>query len=98
MHDVNDCIRGESMIFICLYIHKNIFKSERECEVTQSCPTLCYSMDCSPPGFFIHGVFQARILGWVAISFPGDLPHSGIEPSFPTLQADALPSEPPERT
>ena len=38
-------------------------------EVTQSCPTLCDSMDCSPPGFSIHGVFQARILEWVAISF-----------------------------
>ena len=38
-------------------------------EVAQSCPTLFDSMDCSPPGFSIHGVFQARILEWVAISF-----------------------------
>ena len=41
-------------------------------EVTQSCPTLCDSMDSSPPGFSIHGVFQARILEWVAISFSND--------------------------
>ena len=39
------------------------------CEVTQSCPTLCCPMDCSPPGSSIHGIFQARILEWIAISF-----------------------------
>ena len=38
-------------------------------EVAQSCPTLCDSMDCSPPGSSIHGILQARILEWVAISF-----------------------------
>ena len=38
-------------------------------EVTQSCPTLCDPMDCSLPGFSVHGVFQARVLDWVAISF-----------------------------
>ena len=36
----------------------------------QSCPTLCDPMDCSPPGFSIHGILQARTLEWVAISFP----------------------------
>ena len=38
-------------------------------EVTQSCPTLCDPMDCSLLGSSIHGIFQARILEWVAISF-----------------------------
>ena len=38
-------------------------------EVTQSCPTLCDPVDCSPPGSSIHGILQARILEWVAISF-----------------------------
>ena len=38
-------------------------------EVTQSCPTLCYPMDCSLPGSSVHGIFQARVLEWVAISF-----------------------------
>ena len=42
-------------------------KSERE--VAQSCPTLCDPMDCSPPGFFVHGIFQAGVLEWVAIAF-----------------------------
>ena len=38
-------------------------------EVAQSCPTLSNPMDCSLPGSSIHGIFQARILEWVAISF-----------------------------
>ena len=62
--------------------------------VTQLCPTLCDPMDCSLPGFSIRGILQARVLEWVAIS-PGDLPNPGIKPRTPTLQADALPSEPP---
>ena len=39
------------------------------CEVTQSCPTLCDPMDCSLPGSSVHGILQARVLEWVAISF-----------------------------
>ena len=35
----------------------------------QLCPTLCNPMDCSPPGSYVHGTSQARILEWVAISF-----------------------------
>ena len=38
-------------------------------EVVQSCPTLCDPMDCSLPGSSIHGIFQTRVLEWVAISF-----------------------------
>ena len=40
-----------------------------ESEVAQSCLTLCDPMDCSQPGSFLHGVFQARILEWVATAF-----------------------------
>ena len=39
------------------------------CEVALLCPTLCDSMDCSPPGSSVHGMLQAGILEWVAISF-----------------------------
>ena len=39
------------------------------CLVAQSCPTLCNSVDCSPPGSSVHGLLQARTLEWVAISF-----------------------------
>ena len=38
-------------------------------EVTQSCPTLCNPMDCNLLGFSVHGILQARILEWIAISF-----------------------------
>ena len=44
-------------------------KVESESEVTQSCLTLNDPMDCSLPGSSIHGIFQARTLEWVAISF-----------------------------
>ena len=40
-----------------------------EHEVAQSCPTLCDPMDCSLPGSSVHGIFQARVLEWIAISF-----------------------------
>ena len=62
----------------CMYIL-------RISEVVQSYPTLCNPMNCSLPGSSVHGMFQARVLEWVAISFsrgsswPGDsnpgLPH-----------------------
>ena len=44
-------------------------KVKSESEVAQSCPILCDPMDCSLPGFSVHGIFQARIMEWVAISF-----------------------------
>ena len=37
--------------------------------VTKLCPTLCNPMDYNPPVSSVHGIFQARILEWVAISF-----------------------------
>ena len=40
-----------------------------ESEVTQSCLTLSDPMDCSPPGTFVHWIFQARVLEWGAITF-----------------------------
>ena len=42
-----------------------------ETEVAQSCLTPSDPMDCSPPGPFIHGIFQARVLEWSAIAFSG---------------------------
>ena len=41
----------------------------KQSEVSQLCPTLCDPMDCSLPCSSIHGIFQARVLEWVAISF-----------------------------
>ena len=44
-------------------------KVKSESEVAQSCPTLSDPMDCSLPGSSIHGIFQARVLEWGAITF-----------------------------
>ena len=44
-------------------------KVKSESEVSQLCPTLSGPMDCSPPGSSAHGIFQARVLEWVAIAF-----------------------------
>ena len=55
------------------------------CLVTQSCLTLCNPLDCSPPDPSVHGIFQARILEWITIPSPGDLPDPGIKPMFPCL-------------
>ena len=45
-------------------------KVKSESEVAQSYPTLSDPMDCSLPGSSVHGIFQARVLKWVAIAFP----------------------------
>ena len=42
------------------------------CSIALSCPTLCDSVDCSPPGSSVHGIFQARILEWAVISYSRD--------------------------
>ena len=62
--------------------------------VAQLCPTLCDPTDSSLPGLSVHRILQARILEWVAIPPPGDLPHPGMESASPVLQADSLQSEP----
>ena len=49
-------------------------KVKRESEVAQSCPTLSDPMDCSLPGSSVHGIFQARVLEWVAIAFSENYP------------------------
>ena len=45
----------------------------------ESCETLGYPLDCSPPGLSVHGIFQARILEWLPLPTSGDLPDPGIE-------------------
>ena len=48
-------------------------KVKSESKVTQLCLTLSDSMDCSLPGSSVHGIFQARVLEWVAIAFSGNI-------------------------
>ena len=57
------------MCILYIYTPTGSKTSESENEVAQSCPTLCNPMDCSPPGSSAHGILQARILEWLAISF-----------------------------
>ena len=63
--------------------------------VTQSCLTLCDPMDCSPPGSSVHGILQARILEWAAISFSRGSSQPKNRTHSPALQADSLLTEPP---
>ena len=53
------------------------------CLVTESCPTLCDSMDYGLPGFSVHGISQARILESLPFPPSEELPDPGIEPESP---------------
>ena len=55
-------------------------KVKSESEVAQSFPTLRDSMDCSLPGSSVHGIFQARVLEWVAIAFS---PGGSVDKNLP---------------
>ena len=55
----------------------------------------CDSMDCSPPGSSVHGISQARILEWVAISFSRGSSYPGMESRSPALAGGLFASEPP---
>ena len=52
---------------------------------SQSCLTLCDSMDCNPPDSSVHGIFQARYWSGLPFPSPGDLPNPRIEPQSPAL-------------
>ena len=72
VYEYECCVRERDTVFCVL------------CLVTQSCPTLCNPMDCSPPGSSLSmGIIQARILEWVAISsFKGSSqPRDGTQVS-----------------
>ena len=58
-------------VCVCVYVHACV--CVHASAHAQSCPILCSLMNCSPPGSFVRGSFQARILEWVAISYPRGL-------------------------
>ena len=67
-------------------------------KLLQLCLTLCDPMGGSLPSSSVHGIFQARILEWVAMPSSGDLPNSGIELASltsPALAGSSLPPAPP---
>ena len=57
------------MVVLVLVLLRNLHTVLYRSEVAQSCLTLCDPMDCSLPCSSIHGIFQARVLEWVTISF-----------------------------
>ena len=66
------------------------------CLVTQSCPTLCNLMNCSPARLLCPwGSSRQEYWSRLPCPPPGDLPNPGMEPRSPALQVDSLPSEPP---
>ena len=81
-------------VYLCHY-----YCIESESEVAQQCPTLCDPIDCTLPGSSVHGIFQARVLEWVAIAFSINHPDSlaGAAKSLqscPTL-CDPIDGSPP---
>ena len=65
------------------------------CSAAQSRPTLCDPMDCSLPRFSVHGICQARMLEWAAISSSKNCPNPGIKPVSPALAGGFFTTEPP---
>ena len=72
----------------------------------QLCPTLCDPMDCSPPDSSVHGIFQARVLEWGAITFFSNERQSPLIPiahwalilgAFCPLLSEFSGNEDPER-
>ena len=61
----------------------------------QSCLTLCNPSDSRTPGSSLHGIFQARVLEWVAIPSPGHLPNPEIEPESSALTGRFFTTEQP---
>ena len=74
-------------VYICVYIYIYIYiyiNVKKESEVTQLCPSLCDPVDCSLPSFAVHGIFQARILEWIAIFLLQEIfPTLGLNPGLP---------------
>ena len=59
-------------------------------QLLRSCPLLCDPMDCSPPGSSVHGIFQTRILEWVAISFSRQSSQPRDQTHISSLTSPAL--------
>ena len=81
-------------VCVCVCVHT---------QVSQLGPTLCGPMNYSPPGSSAHGIFQAKVLEWVAISFSRGFSQPRIDPVFlvsPALAGefftDELPGKPPD--
>ena len=65
--------------------------------VAWSCPTLCNPMTAAHQAPLSMKFSRQEYWSWLPFPFPGDLPDPGVKPRSPALQADPLPSEPPEK-
>ena len=81
-HGSKRLTRGRSLISTRAKLSDSKFRFLRV-SVAQPCPTLCDPTDCSPRGSCVHGILQARIPEWVAISFSrGIFPTQGSNPGL----------------
>ena len=95
------CLWGVSVLWLSSDSPRGQFPSRKKrsclCLVAQSCLTLCSSMDYSPRGSSVHGILQARILEWIAISFSqGIFPTQGSNPHLLHLAGGFFTAEPLE--
>ena len=85
-------------LFLKQYIYSCPKNNHISCLHAQQCTTFYDPIDCSPPGSSVHGIFQARLLEWVAISFsrePSQPRDQTYVPASPALKGRFLTSEPP---
>ena len=79
-------MQASNKLWMNKHVVAYLYKRKYPVIVGLSCTTLCDPIDCSLPGFSIHGIFHT-----------GGLPNPGIEPGSPVLWADFLLFEPPEK-
>ena len=85
-------------IYVCVYTCVCVYVCVCAglCLVTLSSPTRCDPMDCNPPRLLCPwGFSRQEYCSGLPCPPPGDFPKPGIEPRFPVMQVDSLPSEPP---
>ena len=90
-------LKRQSAIFSELFFNR-CYYTISVCVIAQSCSPLCGPMNYSPPGSSVPGIFQARILEWVAFPTPGDLTDPGLKPVFlasPVLADGSFTTAPP---
>ena len=78
-------------------LHAREDKDQTQCHRGRLNLLLFSRLDYSPPGSFVHGISQARILEWVAISFSRGSSQPGTEPMSPALAGAFFTTEPPGR-
>ena len=83
--------KGEQNWRYCNFLISNYITTY----IAQSCPTLCDPMDCGPRGSSVHGIFQARVVEWVAISFSRESSWPRNWTQVSGIVGRPLPSEPP---